>query len=49
MRWPRLTVGLLVFLCLMLLGASGLIRGQEAKRLMLIFTTNTEGELNPCG
>jgi hypothetical protein len=42
-------MGLLAFLCLILLGASGMIGGQEAKRLMIVFTTNTEGELNPCG
>jgi hypothetical protein len=33
----------------MLLGASGIIEGQEANRVMIVFTTNTEGELNPCG
>jgi hypothetical protein len=49
MRWQRVGVSLLIFLCLVLLGISGVIRGQESRRLMMVFTTNTEGEISPCG
>jgi hypothetical protein len=49
MRWQRFSAGLLAFLCLVLLSASGLIQGGEGKQVMIVFTTNTEGELNPCG
>lgn len=49
MRWQRFFAGLVAFLCLVLLGASALIQGGEGKQVMIVFTTNTEGELNPCG
>ena len=49
MRWQRFSAGLLAFLCLVLLGVSGLIQGGEGKQVMIVFTTNTEAELNPCG
>jgi hypothetical protein len=49
MRWHRVGVSTLVFLGLVLLGLSGVIRSQGEERLMMVFTTGTEGELNPCG
>jgi hypothetical protein len=49
MRWQTFSAGLLAFLCLVLLGAPGLIQGGEGKQVMIVVTTNTEGELNPCG
>ena len=49
MRWYRVGIGTLVFLGLILLGFSGVLRSQGDERLVLVFTTGTEGELNPCG
>jgi hypothetical protein len=49
MRWHRVGVSTLVFLGLVLLGLSGVIRSQGEERLMMVFTTGTEGELSPCG
>jgi hypothetical protein len=49
MRWQKTGVCALVFLGLILVGLSGGIQSQDDKRLMMIFTTSTEGELNPCG
>jgi hypothetical protein len=49
MRWYRVGASTLVFLGMILLGLSGVIRSQGEERLMMVFTTDTEGELNPCG
>jgi hypothetical protein len=38
-----------VLLALFLLGLAGLAQGEDNKQLMLVFTTDTSGELNPCG
>jgi len=38
-----LMIGLLV------LGAAGWVEAADGKQLMLVFTTDTSGELNPCG
>ncbi len=38
-----LLIGLLV------LGAAGWVEAGDGKQLMLVFTTDTGGELNPCG
>jgi hypothetical protein len=34
---------------LLLLGAAGWVQAAEGKQLMLVYTTDTGGELNPCG
>jgi len=34
---------------LLLLGAAGWVQAADGKQLMLVFTTDTGGELNPCG
>jgi hypothetical protein len=34
---------------LLLLGAAGWVQAADGKQLMLVFTTDTSGELNPCG
>jgi hypothetical protein len=34
---------------LLLLGAAGWVEAADGKQLMLVFTTDTGGELNPCG
>ncbi|MFH1314130.1 MAG: hypothetical protein ABIJ00_13005 [Candidatus Eisenbacteria bacterium] len=49
MRWHRVGISTLVFLGLVLVGFSGVLRSQGDERLMLVFTTGTEGELNACG
>ena len=49
MRWHRVGISTLVFLSLILLGLSGVLRSQGDERLMMVFTTGTEGELNACG
>ena len=33
----------------LLLGAAGWVQADEGKQLMFVFTTDTGGELNPCG
>ncbi len=43
----RLSVALL--LSLLLLGLVGVVRGEDNKQLMVVFTTDTGAELNPCG
>jgi hypothetical protein len=43
----RLCVALLLGLAL--LGMAGLALGQDNKQLMMVFTTDTGAELNPCG
>jgi len=45
MRWLRVGVVLALLLILLL----GTTASQETKRLMFAITTNTEGELTPCG
>ncbi len=45
MRWFRPGFVLALLLILLL----GTTASQEAKRLMFAITTNTEGELEPCG
>lgn len=49
MKGYRVGVCALVFLGLVLVAMQGVIQSQEGERLMIVFTTNTEGELNPCG
>jgi len=39
----------LFMLALLLLGLAGVVEGQGNKQLMLVFTTDTGAELNPCG
>jgi hypothetical protein len=34
---------------LFLMGAAGWAQAADGKQLMLVFTTDTSGELNPCG
>ena len=34
---------------LLLLGVAGWVEAADGKQLMLVFTTDTGGELNPCG
>jgi hypothetical protein len=34
---------------LLLAGLMGIVQGAEGKQVMLIFTTDTNAELNPCG
>lgn len=38
-----------VLLALLLLGLAGIVQGGDNKQLMVIFTTDTGAELNPCG
>jgi len=33
----------------LLLGAAGWVKAADGKQLTLVFTTDTSGELNPCG
>jgi hypothetical protein len=49
MRRHKASTSILIFAVLILLGLSGVIQSQDEKKLMMIFTTSTEGELNPCG
>ena len=35
--------------CFLLVVLAGVVQGEENKRLMMVFTTDTSGELNPCG
>ena len=49
MSWYRVGASTLVFLGLIFLGLSGVLRSQGEERLLMVFTTGTEGELNPCG
>jgi hypothetical protein len=34
---------------LLLLGVAGIVEAEDGKQLMLVFTTDTNGEMNPCG
>jgi hypothetical protein len=43
------TVGSLIFLGLVLLSLGGMAHAQEGKQVMIVFTTDTNGEVNPCG
>jgi len=49
MKCCKIGVCGLVFLAVILTAVQGVIQSQESKRLMVVFTTNTEGELRPCG
>jgi hypothetical protein len=42
-------VSIAVLLALLLLGLAGIVRGDDNKQLMMVFTTDTGAELNPCG
>ena len=35
--------------CFLLVVLAGALQGDENRRLMMVFTTDTSGELNPCG
>ena len=39
----------LFLLALALLSLAGVVKAENGKELMLIFTTDTNAELNPCG
>ncbi len=43
----RLCVAFL--LGLLLLGLAGVVQGEDNNQLMVVFTTDTGAELNPCG
>ncbi len=43
------TIGSLIFLGLVLLLLGGMAHAQEGKQVMIVFTTDTNGEVNPCG
>jgi hypothetical protein len=43
----RLWIGVLPALVLLCL--AGMLQGAENKQLMMVFTTDTGAELNPCG
>lgn len=43
----RLCVAFL--LGLLLLSLAGVVQGEDNKQLMVVFTTDTGAELNPCG
>jgi hypothetical protein len=45
----RTRVCLAFLLGLLLLGLVGVVQGADGKQVMLVFTTDTNGELNPCG
>jgi hypothetical protein len=49
MNWRRTGLSTLVLLGVMVLGLSGVIQSKDGRRLMIVLTTDTEGELNPCG
>jgi hypothetical protein len=38
-----------LLLALLLLGLAGVLHGADSKQLMMVFTTDTGAELNPCG
>ena len=48
MKWYRVSLCLMALACLVLGGMAGLADGAE-KKIMLVVTTDTNGELNPCG
>lgn len=45
----KLRIPVSVLLALLMLGIAALVQGEENKQLMMVFTTDTGGELNPCG
>ena len=49
MTWQRTGICTIVLMCLVLLGLAGVIQSEDGKRIMIALTTDTEGELNPCG
>jgi hypothetical protein len=42
-------VGALALLGLALVFWSGMAHAQEGRQVMIVFTTDTNGEVNPCG
>ena len=42
-------VSIALLLALLVLGLAGIVQGADNKELMLVFTTDTGAELNPCG
>jgi hypothetical protein len=42
-------VGVLALVGLALIPWGGMAHAQEGKQLMIVFTTDTNGEVNPCG
>jgi hypothetical protein len=49
MGWQKVSACVLAFLVLVLLGMAGGLWASDGKQLMIVYTTNTEGEINPCG
>jgi hypothetical protein len=49
MRFPRPSKYFFIFCGLLVLVAAAAVHGEENKQLMLAFTTDTNGELEPCG
>jgi hypothetical protein len=49
MRYSTAMVAVFLLLGLLLVGLSGWSEAGESKQLVLVFTTDTGGELNPCG
>ena len=49
MRFSRLSVVVSILLGLSVIGLVGLGEAGAEKQLVLVFTTDTSGELNPCG
>ena len=45
----KVRIPIAVLLALLVLGLAGIVQGAEKKQLMMVFTTDTGGELNPCG
>jgi hypothetical protein len=45
----KTAVAAVLLLGLLMLGLAGWVEAGDGKQLMLVYTTDTNGELNPCG
>jgi len=45
----KVRIPIAVLLALLVLGLAGIVQGADNKQLMVVSTTDTGGELNPCG
>ena len=45
----RMRVLVVFLLGLLVLGLVGVVQGADDKQVMVVFTTDTNAELNPCG
>ena len=49
MRFHKTALAVFILLGLLLIGLAGWSEANANKQLVLVFTTDTSGELNPCG